>query len=350
MMVIKINIYSKKVKKFVYAGIALASVLTIGTLGYWFIGEGNYSVVDSFYMTFITIATIGYSEVIDLDNNPLGRLFTVFIALSGIGVATYIITNLTAFMVDVEISEVLMRKKMNKQIKKLKNHYIVCGVEGVGFHIIKELAQTKRTSVIIDVNRAHIDKLVDVFHGQLFMVGDASDSDVLMACGINEALGLFAITGDDNENLVISLTAKQLNPHLRVVANCHDLKNAEKMKMAGADAVVSPSYIGGMRMASEMIRSTAVSFLDTMLRDREKNLRVEEFTVPEAWFGHAIERLNFKQYPSLLLLAVKTEAAWIYNPSPAYVLNAGDTLIFMITPEERGALEAVLKCYAAQGD
>lgn len=346
-MDIKINIYSKKVKKFWFAGLALAVVLIVGTVGYWVIGQGNDSLVDCFYMTFITIATIGYSEIVDLNNNAAGRLFTVFIALSGIGVATYIITNLTAFMVDVEISEVLMRRKMDKQIKKLKNHYIVCGVEGVGFHIINELAETKRRSVIIDVNRGHIDKLVDVFHDQLFMVGDASDSDVLMACGINEALGLFAITGDDNENLVISLTAKQLNPHLRVVANCHDLKNIEKMKMAGADAVVSPSYIGGMRMASEMIRSTAVSFLDTMLRDREKNLRVEEFIAQDDWIGKSLDSLNFKQYPSLLLLAVKTEGEWIYNPSPAYTLQAGDTLIFMITPEERAKLEMVLKNHAS---
>jgi len=335
------NIYSKSYKKFLGAGIALAGVLMIGTISYWFIGQRQYSLVDCFYMTFITIASIGYYEIIDMTKNPAGRIFTVFIAISGIGVATYIITNLTAFMVEGEMTETFRRKKMEKTIKTLRRHYIVCGVEGVGFYILTELSETKRPHVIVDVDRERIDKALETFHEELFIQGDATDSDTLMAAGIKEAAGLFAVTGDDNMNLVISLTAKQLNPQIRVVAKCRALKNVEKMKKAGADAVVSPTFIGGLRMASEMVRSTAVSFLDTMLRDKEKNLRVEEVTVSESFAGKPISALNLREYPNILLLAVKTEGDWLYNPSADYTMKLWDTLIFMTTPEERDKLETI---------
>jgi voltage-gated potassium channel len=338
-----INIYSKTYKKFLGAGMALAGVLIIGTIGYWFIGQRQYSLVDCFYMTFITIATIGYGEIIDMANNPVGRIFTVFVATSGIGVATYILTNLTAFMVEGEMTETFRRKKMEKTIKTLRRHYIVCGIQGVGFHVLNELSETKRPHVIVDVDRERIDKALETFHEELFIQGDATDSDTLLASGIKEAAGLFAVTGDDNMNLVISLTAKQLNPQIKVVARCRDLKNVEKMKKAGADAVVSPTFIGGLRMASEMVRSTAVSFLDTMLRDKEKNLRVEEMTVSESFAGKPISALNLRDYPNVLLLAVKTEGDWIYNPSADYMMKLWDTLIFMTTPEERERLETIFR-------
>jgi len=296
-------------------------------------------------MTFITIATIGYSEIVDMSHNPAGRIFTVFVAISGIGVATYILTNLTAFMVEGEMTETFRRRKMEKSIKKLKRHYIVCGIEGVGFHILNELSETKRPHVIVDIDRGRIDKALELFQEELFIEGDATDSDALIAAGVKEASGLFAVTGDDNQNLVISLTAKQLNPQVRVVARCRDLKNVEKMKKAGADAVVSPTFIGGLRMASEMVRSTAVSFLDTMLRDKEKNLRVEEMTVSESLAGKPVSALNLSDYPNILLLAVKTEGGWTYNPPADHVMKLWDTLIFMTTPDERDKLETIFRAF-----
>jgi len=211
----------------------------------------------------------------------------------------------------------------------------------VGFHVLNELSETKRPHVIVDIDRERIDKALEPFHEELFIEGDATDSDTLMTAGIKEASGLFAVTGDDNKNLVISLTAKQLNAQIRVVARCRDLKNMEKMKKAGADAVVSPTFIGGLRMASEMVRSTAVSFLDTMLRDKEKNLRVEEITISEPFAGKPISTLNLSEYPNILLLAVKTEGSWIYNPSADYMMKLWDTLIFMTTPDERDKLESI---------
>lgn len=335
------NISSEIYKKFLWAGISLVLVLVIGTVGYWFVGRGQYSLLDCLYMTVITIATIGYGEIIDMSGNPAGRGFTIFIALFGIGTLTYILSNFTAFIVEGELNETFRRRKMEKIIKKFKDHYIVCGIEGVGFHIVRELYDTKRPHVIVDIDRKKIEKVLETFQERVYIEGDATDSDTLLKAGIMEAKGLFAVSGDDSQNLVISLTAKQLNPNIRVVARCHDLKNIDKVKKAGADAVVSPTFIGGLRMASEMVRPTVVSFLDIMLRDKDKNLRVEEIPVPESFVGKAIADLQLKKYPNMLLLAVRTKDDWIFNPSDDYVIKPENALIFMATPQERQEMENI---------
>ncbi len=231
---------------------------------------------------------------------------------------------------------------MEKKAAKYKEHYIICGMGGLGCHIAKELYATKRPLVAIDININDIEGTMETFQQDgIFIVGDATDNNTLLKAGVEQARGIFAVTGDDNQNLVVSLTAKQLNPNIRVVSRCNAVKNSEKMRKAGADAVVSPAFIGGLRMASEMIRPTVVSFLDIMLRDTQKNLRVEEVSVPESFFGKAISALNLKHYPHILLLAIKTEGDWIYNPPSNYTISPQCTLIFMATPEGRKELEGI---------
>jgi voltage-gated potassium channel len=310
-------------------------------MGYSIIGEGRYSIVDCLYMTVITITTIGYGEIIDLSNKPLGRVFTIFIAFSGIGIAAYLFSNITAFIVEGRLQEVFWRRKMEREIGKLKKHYIVCSVDGVGFYIVKELHSTKRPYVIVDNDKAKVERIIGELRNELFVEGEATDSDVLIKAGISEAQGLFAVARDDNESLVISLTAKTLNTGVKVVAACNDLKNMEKIKKAGADAVISPSYIGGLRIVSEMIRPTVVSFLDTMMRDKEKNLRIEEISLSWSFVNKPIKALNLKKFPNILLLAVKREEDWIYNPGEDYILKQDDTLIIMTTPEEKFELEKI---------
>lgn len=224
---------------------------------------------------------------------------------------------------------------MEKIAGNYTEHYIVCGLGSVGCCVANELHATNRPHVIVDVSKKDMDKSLESAQDEVFIEGDATDSDTLLRAGIEKARGLFAVTGDDNQNLVISLTAKQLNPKLRIVARCSDMKNSGKMKKAGADAIVSPNAIGGLRMASEMVRPTVVSFLDTMLRDTGMNLRVEELPVPESFAGRPISALNLKRFCHVLLLAVKTGEEWVYNPSESYVIDQKNTLVFMTTPEGR---------------
>jgi voltage-gated potassium channel len=334
-------ILGQLIKKNIWLFLFLIATLLAGTFGYAILTNGQYSLLDCLYMTVITVTTIGYGEIVDLSQNPVGRVFTMLIAFSGIGIATYVFSNITALMVEGQLKEVFRRKKMEKDIEKLRNHYIICSAEDVGFYVANELRSTQRSYVIIDMDKTRIEKTSKTFQTLFFVEGDATDSDILLKAGARSAEGVFAVTRDDNQNLVISLTAKQLNPGLRVVAQCNDLKNLEKIKKAGADAVVSPSFIGGLRIASEMIRPTAVSFLDVMLRDREKNLRVEEVTVPEFFADKSIQALNVSQYPSFLLLAIKRKEDWIYNPPKNYILKPGHILIFMISSEERLQIEGI---------
>jgi voltage-gated potassium channel len=330
-------------RKFVWSGVILLAIIVIGTVGYWFIGGRQYSFVDTLYMTIITITTIGFGEIINLSGNTLGRLFTIFIAIAGVGVLLYVVTNITAMVVEGELTESFRRRRMEKAAGSSRDHYIVCGLGSVGFYIVSELYATRRPHVIVDVDKKNIERSLASLPDEVFIEGDATDSDTLLKAGIEKARGLFAVTGDDNQNLVVSLTAKQLNPNLRVVARCNELRNSEKIKKAGADAVVSPTAIGGLRMASEMVRPTVVSFLDTMLRDREKNLRVEELPVPESFVGRPISALNLKRCSHTLLLAVKTGEDWVYNPQESYIINQENTLVFMTTPEGIEELAGFLK-------
>ena len=330
-------------RRFVWGGVILLAIILIGTVGYWFIGSRQYSFVDTLYMTVITITTIGFEEVIDLSGNAGGRIFTIFIAISGVGIMAYIVTNITALVVEGELTESFRRRRMEKIACKCTDHYIVCGLGSVGCCIANELHATKRPHVIVDVAKKNIERSLESLHDEVFIEGDATDSNTLLKAGVERARGLFAVTGDDNQNLVVSLTAKQINPKLRVVARCNDMKNSEKMKKAGADAVVSPNAIGGLRMASEMLRPTVVSFLDIMLRDTGINLRVEELPVPESFVGRPISALNLKRFSHSLLLAVKTREDWVYNPSESYVIDQKNTLVFMTTPEGRDELAGFLK-------
>jgi voltage-gated potassium channel len=340
-MIMDDNIYEEMHKKFIFAGIAVLLILTIGTIGYWYLGEKQDSLLDCFYMVVITISTVGFGEVIDLSGNPAGRIFTIFIAISGIGVLFYTMTNMTAFVVEGELKNLFWRKKMGKMAKKCSNHYIICGAGNVGVHIMRELLATDNPFVTVDISRGAIECLAGDFAEQVLLQGDATDNSSLLEAGIERAKGLFAVTGDDYLNLVICLTAKQLNPSVKVVARCDDAKNAEKIEKAGADSVVSPNFIGGLRMASVMIRPTVVSFLDYMLRDKDKNLRIEEMPMPESFAEKPVSELNLRKFATVLLLAVNRQEEIIYNPSEEFIVRPGDVLMFMCCPEEKRKLEEI---------
>jgi voltage-gated potassium channel len=336
---------SKVVKKLAAAVGIMVFMGTLGTTAYWFIGEGRYSLLDCLYMTFITISTIGYGEIIDLSASPAGRIFTMALAASGVGVMTYILVNVTAFVVEGELNETFRRKKMEKAVEALEGHYIVCGLDGVGAYVLEELRSTDRPHVLVDDNREELDRYREEGRELLFLEGDPTDSDTLRKAGAGRASGLFAVTDDDNRNLVISLTARQLNPALKVIARCEIMKNAEKMRSAGADAIVSPTFIGGLRMASEMLRPSVVSFLDEMLRSDDASLRIEEQVVPDSFVGRPMSDLDLGRFRHLLLLAVKTSTGWVHNPPRSHVMDKGETLIFMTSPEERQELEKIFSSF-----
>ena len=226
---------------------------------------------------------------------------------------------------------------MHEQIDALKNHYIICGVGRVGGNVAHELAVTGRPFVAVEDAAPAVDAFKGKFPNVPCLHGDSSDDSVLDRAGLKRAVGLFAVTGDDSKNLLITLTAKQVNPAIRVVARCHEIRNMDKLRRVGADAIVSPDFTGGMRIASSMIRPVVVGFLDEMLRS-DTSLRVEEIRVPESAAPRTVAALapGSREY---ILLAVKSSEGWEFNPAADREVVAGEVLVAMCTPNGRAALE-----------
>jgi len=326
---------------FAWSSAVMVLIMLLGTVGYHIIGGPQYTWMDCFYMTFITVATIGFGEVVDLSQSSAGRLFTVFIAIAGIGTMTYMLSTLTAFILEGDINQVWRRKKMQSKIDKLKDHYIVCGVGRVGSNVAHELVMTGRHCVIVDADLPHIESYLDRHPGQLYLHGDATDNDILLAAGVKRARGVFAVASDDSQNLVISLSAKQLNHELRVVARCHDVKNVEKTRRAGADEIVSPDFTGGLRIVSAMVRPHVVSFLDEMLKT-DDNLRMEEIVIPSGFSGKPLAML-YCASNDYIVLAIRQGESWVFNPTPKHIVHGSDVLMVMTTPHGRVRLEQLIQ-------
>lgn len=321
--------------------IIIIAVIIIGTAGFKVIGGPGSSILDALYMTAITITTVGYGDVIGMDNKPLGKLFTIIYVFIGAGTIAYLFTTLAAYIIEGELRKVFRRRKMEKRIAKMKNHYIVCGIGMVGLYVVHELFLTKRPFIAIDNDEEKLEVFKANDINADLVVGDATENEVLWKAMIEHAQGLFATTDSDNDNIVISLTARQLNPAMRIVTRCNDTKNIDKIKRAGADSVVALNFIGGLRMASEMIRPHVTSFLDMMLRDKYSPMRVEEVHVPPGspFVGKPVSAIDFRVIGNIMLISArKPSGEWVYNPYPDTLVEANMSMIVIATPQEKELL------------
>lgn len=231
---------------------------------------------------------------------------------------------------------------MRKKVEGLTKHIVVAGAGSTGKHVIEELVLTQTPFVVIDLDLAHLEKLSEDLTGgkMLFVNGDATDDHVLVNAGVKRARGVVAALTADKDNLYVTLSARSLNPQARIVAKITENEAGPKMMKAGATAVVNPTMIGGFRMASELIRPEVNEFLDLMLRDKEKNLRLEEVVIPasSSFVGQALKDTPIRQKTKLLVVAVRgPDRSFLYNPDPDFVIQEGTTLIVM------GETESVLK-------
>jgi voltage-gated potassium channel len=311
------------------ASIALFAVFLIGTFGYYgmgrlYLGKYAWDVGECAYMTVITITTVGFGELPHLARVPGGRAFTVAVLLAGLGVAAYFVSALTTYFIEGEFTKARTRRRMTKALDQIHDHIIVCGVGTTGVHVVEELVWTKWPLVAIDRDAARLERLQELSISMLpTVVGDATEDDILERAGIRRARGIVAALTDDKDNLFIVVSARQLNPKLRIIAKGVDMAASEKLKRAGADSVVNPAFIGGVRMVSEMIRPQVVEFLDLMLRDKDKNLRIEEVMVPKGspLVGKPIFEAQIRKNTNLLVVAVREPPVspeqpgrFIYNP------------------------------------
>jgi len=313
-----------------------ALVFALGVAGFKVLGGGEWTLLDSVYMTAITIGTIGYGETHDLSGNPAARVFTTIYVFLCLGTIAYAVSSITAFVVEGELKNILGRRRMDRDIGRLTDHVIVCGADETAETVVRELVQTKRPFVVVESDKDRLDRLA-ASGPILFVQGDPADDAVLQRAGISRAKGVVCSLPTDEANLFVALTARNLNKGLRIVAKGIDVRSHEKMKMAGADAVISPSFIGGMRMVSEMIRPAVTTFLDLMLRERDRVLRFDEVTVPagSGLDGRTIGEAALDARTGALLVALRRGGAkeFDFNPAKTTALRAGDVLVFIATPE-----------------
>ncbi|MHC4139743.1 MAG: potassium channel family protein [Planctomycetota bacterium] len=312
--------------------IATFIAIAAGTAGYKLLGGPEWSLLDSIYMTVITLTTVGFEEIQDMSDNPYARILTIFIILFGMGSLLFVVSTVTGFIVEGELTNVFGRKKMLKEISSLKNHFIVCGIGNIGRTVTKELQQTKRDFVVVDTASEKLEKL-SAMEKILYINDDATNDEVLVNAGVHEAQGLITILPEDKDNLFVTLTAKQLNPNLRIVSKGIDEHTIKKLKMAGADSVVLSNAIGGLRMVSELIRPAAVSFLDKMLRiQKGKSYRIEEVKISanSKFIGQTLSEANLLHNTRVLLVAMRgKEGDFIYNPESTSIIRGETEIVVM---------------------
>ncbi len=304
--------------------LVLFVIIITGTSGFMLI-EG-WNIADSLYMTIITITTTGFEEVHQLSTG--GEIFTLVLLMVSFGTVIYI--GGTGVQILVE-SKFFRRKKMQKKIEHLKNHYIVCGFGRMGTHICNDLRQANAPFVVIESNEDNKKKLEELEY--LYDIGDASSDDTLLRTGIKNAKGLVAVLSSDAENVFTTLSAKTLNPQIFVVARAIDDYTEPKLMKAGANRVVKPYELGGVRMAEILLRPGVMDFIDVVAGNNKIDLQIEEITVNK---GSSMDKKTLADLPirsdlNVIIVSIQNEekGLFIYNPK-------GDTIV-----DERNKLIAI---------
>lgn len=313
-------------KRLRIAFLILFSMFVIGTLGYHFIEGWDFT--ESLYTTVITLSTVGYGDF--YPKTAGGMLFTVVLIIFGVGTTLYTVSLLTETMVEARFKMLIGRGKLDKMIKKLNNHYIICGCGRIGSLICRELAAEKVDFIVIDINPDVIQKMDDA--GFIFCKGDATLDKTLLEAGIKRAKGIVCTLPTDAENIYVILTAKELNPDIYILSRSEEQESEHRLLRAGANRVMSPYTLGGMRIAMAILRPAMLDFIEITTNRQSLELKMEEITVCDGSFfvGKSLEESGIRNSYGLIIVAVKKDSGkMIFNPLALYVIERGDKLIAM---------------------
>ena len=316
-------------------GILLLLVMAIGTAGYHFIEHWPW--FDGFYMVVTTLTTIGYQEVHPLSH--AGRVFNVFIILSGVSLLLLGVGLLSQALLEFELQSFFGRRRMEREIGRLDQHYIICGMGRVGRSVARELARRPVPFVIIESAEGKRQRYAT--ENWLVVAGDATLEQTLRDAQIERARGLIAATTTDATNLYIVLTARGLNPKLKIIARASEDAAEKHLLTAGADSVVSPYLFAGQRIAQSLLRPNVVSFLDTATTHLGMDLEIGEIHItPQSEFaGKTLESSRIRQERGVIVLAIKRQQGMRFNPAPDERIEPHDCLIAMGEPAQLRQLE-----------
>lgn len=319
------------IKQFRLALMSLLALIVLGTFGYHILMR--WTLLDSLYMTVITLATVGYREVQPLD--PAGKVFTIAMIIFGVSIVFWAGASLIEAVVGEQMWHAFQRKRMNKQIAAIRDHYIVCGFGRMGQQIVKDFRRENTPHVVIEMNPEQMPKLIA--QNIPYVEGDASDDRILLAAGIKRASGLITVAPTDEDNVFITLSARALNPKLHIVARSIQEENENKLRMAGANRVMSPYVLGGRRMAAAVLRPNVLDFLELAFHTDHLQLTVEELSIGASarLAGKTLGFCDIRSEIGATVLAVmKSSGETIANPSPDEPIAIGDVLIVLGTPEQ----------------
>ncbi len=306
-------------------------IYVVGGLGYKAFSPGT-AMVDCLYMSVITVASVGFAEIIPSAGRPYLRVYTMGLIIVGMAIQVYSVSVVTAFVVEGDLSHYFWKRRMSRKIASMSGHFVVCGGGETGTRIVEELIKTKRDFVVIESSQQAVDEL-QKFSNIAVVLGIADHEDVLEAAGIRRASGAAVALGSDRDNVVTTLSIRTMNPKIRIVVKEDEPGMASRFRRAGADAIVNSSTIGGLRLVSELVRPSVVSFLDLMLRDEAHAYRVEELSITAGspWANVALKNIPLRASHNLLVAAVQkaNSAEFIFNPEDSWIVEPGQKLIVL---------------------
>ena len=319
--------------------ILFLALFIFGTSGYVMI-EG-WDVIDSMFMTTITLATVGYSEVNAI--SPEGRFFTVILIIFGVSLFLYIAGNTVQFLVEGRIRVILGRRKLEKTIARLSDHYIICGYGRVGRGLCQYLLQKNIKVLVVEKDETRIPTMED--DHVPYIIGEANEEENLEKAGIARARGLLSVLGSDPNNVFVVLISKQLNPNLFVVARANQEMSKKTLESAGADKVISPYDLGARRMAHAILRPTVIDFLEMAFADQKTDINFEEIPVVAncKLINTTLMESKIRQDLDVLIIAIKkSDGTMEFNPKPDSLIQEGDTIITVGQAANLKQLECLL--------
>jgi voltage-gated potassium channel len=326
--------------RFVVAAVLILGVVTGGISGYMLIEGWSFS--DSLYMTMITLTTVGFNEVRPLSG--AGRHFTVLFLVLSLATVGYSITTVISYFFEGQFVQAVKERKMERAIKRIKNHYIICGYGDIGREVALEFQRVGERFVVVDKDPHPAEMESD--SSIPFVTGDAVEEMVLKEAGIERAKGLVAALPEDTGNVFVALTARQMNPALKIVSKASDEPTKRKLLKAGADRVIAPYQIAGRRIASTILRPSVVNFLDVFVDGADVSMRIEEFSIPPGsrLVGKTLLEANIGQNTGVVVLGIMSAEGVARTNSSGVPLSlvriqAEDVLIAMGSEEQLKKLE-----------
>ena len=326
-------------RRFVLIIVAIATTLTIGTVGFTIVD--HYPPFDAFYMTLTTMTTVGYGEIHPLSH--AGRIFNSFLIVFGVTTIFIAIGAMTQTIVELEFGDAIGRRRNKRMIDKLKDHFIICGFGRVGRGAANELRHAGVPFVVVDIDPDRTERAMRA--GMLAVTADSTHDDTLRQVAIEKARGLVGALATDADNLFVLLSAKGLNPGIYVATRAAEEGAEAKMRRAGADAVFAPYAMTGHRLAQSLLRPHVVQFLDFTTKDVGEDIAIEQVRVSKSseMVSKTIKEMQLGKQVGVIVMAIRKETGeMLFNPPADSAVQGGDYLIVMGRPENLLALENLL--------